>query len=51
VALLVALAWYHLVFDELDFPENLPFQYALAVLAAGSLAVFIWQNLKRPHAR
>ena len=46
VALLVALAWYHLVFDELDFPENLPFQYALAVLVAGSLVVFVWQNLK-----
>jgi hypothetical protein len=52
VAVLVALALYHLVFDELDFPENLPFQYALAVIAAGSLGVFSWYSAKKPrHAK
>ena len=45
VAALVALAVYHLVFDELDFAQNLPLQYVLAVVATGSLAVFVWQNI------
>lgn len=46
VAALVALAVYHLLFDTLDFAQNLQFQYVLAVAAAGSLAVFVCQNFK-----
>jgi branched-subunit amino acid transport protein len=46
VAVLVALAVYHLLCEELDFAENLPFQYVLAVVATGSLAVFTWQKFK-----
>jgi branched-subunit amino acid transport protein len=46
VAVLVALAVYHLLCEELDFAENLPFQYVLAVVATGALAVFTWQNFK-----
>jgi membrane-associated phospholipid phosphatase len=46
VAALVALAVYHLLFDTLDFAENLPFQYVLAVVATGAIAAFAWRNFK-----
>ncbi len=46
VAVLLALTLYTLLFDTLDFDENLPFQYLLAVVVAGSLAGFVWQNFK-----
>ena len=46
VAALVALAVYHLLCEELDFAENLPFQYVLAVVSTGSVVVFAWQNFK-----
>lgn len=48
VAALVALAVYHLLSDELDFAENLPFQYVLALGATASLLAFAWQNFKQP---
>ncbi len=51
VAVLLCLALYHLLADELDFAENLPFQYALALVVAGSLLAFGWQNVtsKKAH--
>jgi membrane-associated phospholipid phosphatase len=45
VAVLVALAVYHLLCEELDFAENQPVQYVLAVVAVGSLVAFAWQNI------
>lgn len=50
VAVLVALAVYHLLAEELDFAENQPFQVVLALVAIASLAVFVRQTL-RPLAR
>ncbi|OYT91908.1 MAG: PA-phosphatase [Burkholderiales bacterium PBB3] len=44
VALLLLLAVYHLLAEELDFAENLPFQGALALVAVVSLAVFGWRS-------
>jgi membrane-associated phospholipid phosphatase len=44
VAGLLAVAVYHLLFEALDFAENLPFQYLLAAMVVASLAVFIRQN-------
>jgi membrane-associated phospholipid phosphatase len=44
VAVLLAVAVYHLLFESLDFSENLPFQYLLAAMVAASLAVFVRQN-------
>jgi len=46
VAALVALALYHLLTQELDFAENQPMQYLLAVVAAASLLAFVAQNFK-----
>lgn len=46
VAVLVALALYSLLTQELDFAENQPLQYALAVVAAASLLAFVAQNFK-----
>ena len=43
-SLLLAVAVYHLLFEALDFSENLPFQYLLAAMVAASLAVFVRQN-------
>jgi hypothetical protein len=50
VAALVALAVYHLLFDTLDFAQNLPFQYVLAVVAGGALAAFAWRNFKHKNS-
>ncbi|WP_168224684.1 phosphatase PAP2 family protein [Rhodoferax aquaticus] len=44
VGVLLALACYHMVFDELDFPENWVLQNILAVVTAASLLAFVWQN-------
>jgi membrane-associated phospholipid phosphatase len=46
VALLLAVAAYHLLADALDFAESLPFQYLLAAVVAATLAVFVRQNFK-----
>jgi len=46
VAVLLCLALYHLLADELDFAENQPFKYALALVVVGSLIAFGWQNVK-----
>ena len=46
VALLVLVALYHLLFDQLDFAENQPLQYLLAALTTASLLVFLRQNVK-----
>lgn len=46
VAVLLALALYSLLFDTLDFEENVPFQYLLAGVVAVSLAAFVWQNFQ-----
>ena len=46
VATLVALAVYHLLTEPLDFAENQPTQYGLALLAVGSLLAFVRQNLR-----
>jgi membrane-associated phospholipid phosphatase len=46
VAALLCLALYHLLAEELDFAENLPLQYALALVVVGSLMAFGWQNVK-----
>lgn len=50
VAALVALAVYHLLCEELDFAENQPAQYVLAVVAEGSLVVFVWKTFRRSSA-
>ena len=44
VAVLLLLAVYHLLAEELDFAENHPFQGALALVAVVSLAVFAWRS-------
>jgi membrane-associated phospholipid phosphatase len=44
VALLLVLAVYHLGWTELDFPENLPLQYLLALVVVGSLVVFVFRS-------
>ena len=46
VAVLLAFAAYHLLFEELDFAENRPAQYLLALVVTGSLLAFVWQNIK-----
>ena len=46
VAALVALATYHLLTEPLDFAENQPTQYGVALLAIGSLLAFVRQNLR-----
>lgn len=46
VAALVALALYHLLTEPLDFEENLPAQYGVALVAALSLAAFVRQTLR-----
>ena len=50
VACLVALAVYHLLAEQLDFAENQPAQWVLAVVALGSLCVFAWQNWRLVRA-
>lgn len=45
VAILQMVAVYHLVSEELDFAENLPMQYVLAVVVVASLSMFARQNL------
>ena len=45
VAALLVLAIYHLLTEEMDFPENLPFQYVLAGVTFLSLLAFARQNL------
>ena len=47
VAALQGVAAYHLLSEELDFAENLPLQYVLAVVVAASLVLFARQNLAR----
>ena len=44
VAVLLLLAVYHLLAEELDFAENLPFQGALALVTVVSLGVFGWRS-------
>lgn len=44
LALLLVLAAYHLVAEELDFSENRPLQYVLAGVVAVSLMLFVRQN-------
>jgi hypothetical protein len=44
VALLVALALYHLLAEGLDFEEGLPVQYVVAGITAVSLIAFARQN-------
>jgi membrane-associated phospholipid phosphatase len=46
VALLQVVAVYHLLGEELDFAENQPLQYALAVVVMGSLLLFARQNVR-----
>jgi membrane-associated phospholipid phosphatase len=47
VALLLAVALYHLVFEVVDFPESLPLQYMLAVSITLTLWSFSRQTLLR----
>jgi len=51
VAVLVALAVYHLVGEQLDFSENAPLQTALAMLAVASLVMFAASNLQAMRRR
>lgn len=44
VALFMVATVYTLLTETLDFDENLPLQYLLAVLATGSLVVFVRQS-------
>lgn len=46
VALLLAVAVYHLLSETLDFAENQPFQYLLAAVVVATLGVFVRQNFK-----
>lgn len=45
VAVLLALAVYHLCFEALDFAENQALQYLLAVVSVVSLAAYAGQNI------
>ena len=47
VALLQAVAVYHLLTEELDFAENLPLQYVLSVIVVVSLLLFARQSLRK----
>ncbi|MBC7916482.1 MAG: phosphatase PAP2 family protein [Rhodoferax sp.] len=49
VALLQAVALYHLLTEELDFSENLPLQYVLAGVVVVSLVLFVRQNVAQPR--
>ena len=44
-ALLVALALYHLLAEDLDFAENHLTQRVLAVITAASLALYAWRSV------
>lgn len=46
VAVLVAVAVYHLLTEELDFAENLPLQRVVAVVAMVSLLAFAMRNAR-----
>jgi membrane-associated phospholipid phosphatase len=46
VAVLVAIAVFHLVTDELDFAENLPLQWCVAAVAVVSLLAFAMRSAK-----
>ena len=45
-AVLLLLAAYHLVVEELDFVENREAQFVLAGVVAGSLLLFAWKNVR-----
>lgn len=45
-AVLVALALYHLLTEDLDFAENHQTQQVLALVTAGSLLSFVWQRVR-----
>lgn len=51
VACFVALAVYHLIAEELDFAENQPLQWVLAVVALLSLGAFVVQNWRATKVR
>ena len=46
VALLLLLAAYLLLTDDLDFVENAPIQHALVVVIAVVLLLFVWRNVR-----
>ena len=50
VAVLVALAVYHLTTEALDFDENQPVQWVLAVVAAASLLAFAMRSVRATKA-
>jgi membrane-associated phospholipid phosphatase len=50
VAVLVAVAVFHLLTEELDFAENLPFQWGVAVLSLVSLLAFAMRSAKALRA-
>jgi membrane-associated phospholipid phosphatase len=50
VAMLVAVAVFHLLTDELDFAENLPLQWGVAAVAVVSLLAFAMRSAKALRA-
>jgi membrane-associated phospholipid phosphatase len=47
IAVLLVLAGYHLLAEELDFAENQPWQILLALVVGASLLAFVRQNYKK----